>query len=195
MKKINGFTIVELLIVLAIAGILFTVALPGMRGYVSNTASNSLSQKMLIEIMFARNHAISKTVIVKMIPTGVNNIGVSAFAPNSTGVNWAEGWTVFEDTNDNDTIDPGENILRQHPSFGPDAHVSSGPADELLDSIRPIGFNAQGLSYGRGANTGRGILTIATFGCAGLNAKTIRINQIGQIIGNDIQCPLAFTQL
>lgn len=195
MKKFNGFTLVELLIVLAIAGILFTVALPGMRGYVSNTASNSLSSKILIEIMYARNHAISNTVIVKMIPTGANNIGVSAFAPNSTGVNWAGGWTTFVDTNDNDTIDPGENILRQHSSFGPDAHVSSGPADELLDSTRPIGFNAQGLAYGRGANTGRGILTIATFGCAGLNAKTIRINQIGQIIGSEIQCPLAFTQL
>lgn len=195
MKKLNGFTLIELLIVLAIIGTLFTVALPGMRGYVSNTASNSLSNKILVEIMFARNHAISNTVIVKMIPTGVNNTGISTFTPNSSGVNWAEGWTVFVDTNDNDAVDPGETILRQHLGFGPDAHISSGPADELLDSTRPIGFNAQGLAYGRGANTGRGVLTIATFGCAGLNARTIRINQIGQIIGNDIQCPLAFTQL
>jgi type IV fimbrial biogenesis protein FimT len=183
------------MIVLAIVGILATVAAPSMGVYVSNSSSNSLSSTVLIDIMYARNHAISKEVIVKMIPIGTANSGISSFTPNSTGVNWGQGWSIFEDDNDDDIIDADENIIRTHTSFGVRAHISSGPDAELLDVNNPIGFNKSGFAHGQGVNTGRGTLTIATFGCAGLNARTIRINQIGQVVGNDVQCPNDFTNL
>jgi prepilin-type N-terminal cleavage/methylation domain-containing protein len=195
MKNYNGFTLVELMIVVAIVGILATVAAPGMRAYISNSSANKLSNTLLIDIMLARNHAITKGEIVKMIPTGAADTGVSTFTPNSTGVNWAQGWTIFEDKNDNNDIDPGELVFRKQGSFGPDAHISSGPTSELLDANKPIGFNDSGIAYGTGTNTGTGILSVATFGCVGDNANVLQINQIGQVIKSDIQCPLAFSEL
>lgn len=200
MKKYNGFTLIELMIVMAVVSILIVVGAPSMRAYFANSFSNSLSNTLLIDIMYARNHAISNSVIVKMSPLGSNpnaadneDTGLSLFIPNTTGVNWGWGWVIYVDNNDNDNLDLNEQIIRKQASFGPDALISSGPAGELLDIDSPIGFNASGFAYGQGINTGRGTLTIGSLGCAGMNAKTIQINQIGQVIGTDIQCPLSFT--
>jgi type IV fimbrial biogenesis protein FimT len=196
MKKYDGFTLVELMIVMAIAAILMAVAAPGMRAYISNSSANSLSSTLLIDIMYARNHAISNEVVVKMIPFGNDpsanddaDSAASLFEPNADGVNWGLGWVIFVDTDNDDIQDAGELVLRNHASFGPGAHISSGPAGEVLDRVNPIGFNPNGTAINVGT------LTIATFGCAGDNARTIQINQIGQVIGTNTDCPQAFTDL
>lgn len=207
MKKSNGFTLIELMIVISIVGILMTVLVPGMRTYISNSAANSLGSTLLIDIMYTRNHAISNTAIVKMIPLGTvpglnNRTGASTYTPNTTtgtpnntitGVNWALGWLIFIDTNDNDTRDNNELIIRQQNTFGGDAHISSGPGthitgtEAVLDSVNPIGFDSLGFP------SSIGVLSIANNGCAGTNGQYIQINQIGQVISRSVQCPVAFT--
>ena len=201
MKKYNGFTLVELIIVLAIAGILIMVATPNIRAYVSNSTSKSLSNTLYIDITYARNHAITKEVAVIMQPLGTDSdtaddadSGASLFSPNSTGVNWGLGWRIIEV--DGDAITSNDIIIRSQGSFGPRAHISSGPGDHIstgtegvLDRDNPIGFNADGTSMRSG------VLSVASFGCTSNNARVIQINQIGQVIGNNIDCPIAFTEL
>lgn len=201
MKKYKAFTLIELMIVISIVGVFMSIAVPGMRTYISNSAANSLGNTLYIDIMYARNHAVSNTVIVKMLPLGSvpglnNRVGASTYTPGSAGVNWGLGWIIFVDTNNDNLRNNNEFIIRQQNSFGPDAHISSGPGAHItsgtiavLDANAPIGFDSLGFPVNVG------VLSIASNGCAGPNGQYIQINQIGQVISRGGDCPAAFTAL
>lgn len=191
----DGFTLIELMIVISIVGLLIAVATPGMRAYLSNSSANSMGNTLLIDIMYTRNHAITNELAVFMLPLD-NTTGASTYTPASKGVNWGLGWIIGVDADSNGSFDAGEPIIRRQASFGPDAHISSGPGAHItsgvvsvLDRTNPIGFDNRGFPL----NTG--VLSIATNGCAGPNGQYIQINQIGQVISRSGQCPAAFTNL
>lgn len=191
----RAFTLVELVIVIAIVGILISVAAPSLRAYLSNSSANSLANSLLIDIMYTRNHAISNGVNVIMAP--INNVtGASTYTPGSGGINWALGWTIFVDLDQDSRYDTGEPIIRTQASWGGDAHISSGPGlhilsgvDDVLDFTNPVGFDDEGFPVNVG------VLSIAYNGCAGPNGQYIQINQIGQVISRSTNCPAAFTNL
>lgn len=185
-NKQQGFTLVELIIVVAIVGILASAAAPAMRTYISNSRSNSVSNKLLVDIMYTRNLAITNERNAQMIPLDPTaGTGVLADGAASAGVNWALGWRIVDTLG---TPTPLDDItMRTQGSFGPDPQIRSIDAGNVLDLNNPIEFDDEGFSE-RG-----GTLQVAVLGCAGDNARQLQINQIGQIIGIDIQCPAGYS--
>tara|TARA_B100001063_G_C16746646_1_gene547917 strand:+ start:235 stop:777 length:543 start_codon:yes stop_codon:yes gene_type:complete len=178
MKKLKAFTLIELMIVVALVGILAVIAAPSMRAMISNSKNNSVSNSLLIDIMYTRNIAITNRSNAQMIPLDATT-GTGTLA-NGNGVNWAAGWIII------DTANPAD-ILRSQSNFGPDPQIRSVEVGFNLDSTRPISFNSEGFSLNRGT------LEVAVLGCAGDSARRLQINQVGQIIGTDILCPAGFS--
>lgn len=182
MKKNYGFTLIELMVVTAIIGLIAVVGTPQMRTYFSNSASNSAQQRLFINLMQARNHAIDRQVAITLAPNDKTK-GNGTLASGG-GVNWALGWNVFIDGNNNNSYDltsADDILIAQQSSFGTDIQIRSLAG--TLDSSKPIIFEPTG------AARNAGTLAIASNGCFGLNAHTIQINTIGQSITTKIDCP------
>ncbi|MDT8427355.1 MAG: GspH/FimT family pseudopilin [Pseudomonadales bacterium] len=130
-KRQTGLTAIEMLIVLAIAGILLAVGLPGFQATVARMTTNSQAKILLSSLNLARSEAIKRHSVVAVC--GSNN-GVDCAAGA-----WNAGWLVFADNNaDADgaagSVDPGDVVLRVYTELGSGSSLSYPSAVLRYDS-------------------------------------------------------------
>jgi type IV fimbrial biogenesis protein FimT len=140
--RCGGFTLLELMVVLAIAAILTAVALPSFSRLIqANTVSNNVSI-LLADLRYARSEAISRGGSVVMCrsdaPEAVNP-ACSAASSGADGHGWADGWILFQDWNGNGIQDDGEPLLRVQSAI-----ASIGSILEAGDSATALRFTATG---------------------------------------------------
>jgi type IV fimbrial biogenesis protein FimT len=132
MKKLSGFTLLELMVAVAIVGVLATIAAPQFSQWIENNRLNNGSLSIRSALMLARSTAVEK-----------NSDVVVTF--NEAG----GGFTVFVDDGDL-TKEAGEEVIREGTMpIGItmyDTVVSGGSADGFTDgkaSYNPMGFPGQ----------------------------------------------------
>jgi type IV fimbrial biogenesis protein FimT len=124
----NGFTIIELMITVLIAAILFALALPNFTQFLRRMQVSQDKNDLIADINFAKAEAIKRGYAV-----GIYTAGGST--------DWSNGWTVWADSNGDQTLTAADTQLRQHDAL-PNGYklLSSQPAGSTL----PLMFNAQG---------------------------------------------------
>lgn len=75
----RGFTVIELMIIVAIAGVLSVVAIPYMQDLISNQRVRAAVTEMQLSLLLARSEAIKRNEDVSIVPAGGD---------------WEDGWTV-----------------------------------------------------------------------------------------------------
>jgi type IV fimbrial biogenesis protein FimT len=104
-----GFTLIELMIALALAGVIVGLALPSARAFVRNDRLASASNDLLRSFQHARSEAIASQSDVVVCAS--ENWAM----PNPTCTYGAfNGWIVFRDANSNAQVDSAEVILERH---------------------------------------------------------------------------------
>jgi type IV fimbrial biogenesis protein FimT len=136
MKRQRGFTVTELMVVVAIVAILLSIGLPSFR-YITNAYRMSAEINGLLgDLQYARAEAIREGRAVTAC-VSTNGTGCTG------GVSWAGGWIVFSDPNSNQTVDAGEVVLRRQAAF---TGAAPDTFRDLAGGLTAITYNREGFA-------------------------------------------------
>ena len=93
-----GFTLIELMVTIAIAAVLMMIAVPSLSTYRRNAQLTSVTNTLVASINTARGEALKRGLSSMVVPT--NN-----------GANWTTGWVVFVDTDSSRNYDVTKDTL------------------------------------------------------------------------------------
>jgi type IV fimbrial biogenesis protein FimT len=112
-----GFTVTELVMVMTIVGILAAIGVPSFK-YV--TVSNRISSEingLLGDMQFARSQAIKQGLTVTVCSSSNSTTSTPTCNTGGAGNVWNTGWIVFLDSNGDQQVDNGEQVIRIQPAF------------------------------------------------------------------------------
>lgn len=162
----GGFTLIEMLVSMAVLALILAIAVPGMAGFVRTSKVRSAQSELIGSLMLARSEAVKRGVPA----------GVAATAP-VTGNPFGPGWTVWVDSNGNGAVDTGEEIVRRYPD------VSAGIV--LTSNANAITFAPTGFL----ANTALVNLKVCGQGSTG-NGYAVAVQPAGFVdLGEQAACP------
>ncbi len=130
--KSSGFSLVELMIVVSIAGILLSVGLPSFQGAMLQNRLVTQVNSLVGALNVARSEAIKRNQFVVV---------------QKSGTAWKEGWEVFVDLNANGTKDAGDSVIQQYEGITVN-HINPSASYTNYIAYRPDGrSNANGHFY------------------------------------------------
>ena len=122
--RLQGFSIIELMVVIAIVGVVMAIAIPSFSIMLRKNRLSSAAAAMQVSLSLARSEAIKH--------------GIDAYvtvAANGTAGAWADGWTVFLDKTGtaNNSISPATSTVCS-------ATVTTCPIEAVAALSGPVSF-------------------------------------------------------
>jgi type IV fimbrial biogenesis protein FimT len=124
----KGFSLIELMAVLAISAILLAIGVPSFRTMIQKQRITTATNDFFAAIHLARSEAVQRGRRVDLVPT-------------DPGGDWAKGWIVFVDNNNNQRADLGEQVIF---TSGAAAHGIVIQAKLTDSSVQYVAYNGTG---------------------------------------------------
>jgi type IV fimbrial biogenesis protein FimT len=180
-----GFTLLELMIALAILGIVIGIAVPAFTGIIRQNRLASQTNELLGASALARSEAVKRGSVVTLCPVDPDNANAC-----STDDQWSNGWIVFSDVKGAvGTVDIGgagvDDLIIQR---------SSAPSAQKVD-VRNAGVTYFSYRGDGGANfpiagANSTLFTVVPEGCTDpLGARRVTVIGAGRASATRIACP------
>ncbi|WP_421621619.1 GspH/FimT family pseudopilin [Alkalilimnicola ehrlichii] len=161
MKRLYGFTLVELMVTIAVAAVLLTLAVPGFRGIVHDNRATSLANELTTAINLARSEAIRRGRVVSVCTD-----------------DWEAGWRV-EVGEDCDAT--GDDVIRRWDAPATNSVIDAG------DGETAVRFEALGGL--EGSDVIEITFQIHVENCTGDRARRLRVSPGGHVGVERVECP------
>ncbi len=135
----TGFTLLELMLVVVLAGILLGIGIPAMGDYIRNARITGAANDVMVGMHFARSEAIKRRVPVTLCTSASLQSSANPVCAASV---FLTGWIVFVDTNQDGQRNAGEQVLLQHEPIPTTiiARSATNPAGPFLVTYLDNGF-------------------------------------------------------
>lgn len=164
----RGFTLIELMVTIAVLAIVVTMAAPSFTTMINNNRSAALGEELATALNFARSEAVRRGSRVSICASGD---GASCSGANT----WTQGWIVFAD---NATSD-----IANSPTVGTVLRSWEAPnAGAAITVGQPAATNF--IRYTRLGTLGRAsqvTVNSSVSGCSGNAARNITVGPAGLI--------------
>jgi len=138
MKKLSGFTLIELMVVVAIAGMAMAFAIPAMGTFIKNERLVTQINTLVGHLAYARNEAVTLRQQVILCASGNMT--------SCSGTDWAAGWILFIDADNSSTFNTGEQILRAKATLeGSGTTLNSSTGSMIIYDNRGFSPNSNGV--------------------------------------------------
>jgi type IV fimbrial biogenesis protein FimT len=134
-RMLRGVTLVELVITLAVIGVLATVAVPSFRQFLESGRLTTATNDLLGDFNLARAEAIKRQQGQVVMCVSTTGTGCTASSP------WSSGWMVFWDNNTNGSYAVAENdiLLKIHSALPSGIATGAVPANTGLIAFNRLG--------------------------------------------------------
>lgn len=176
MKKQTGFTLIELMVVVALAAILAAVAVPSYRAMIQNNRATTQANELVTSLNLGRSEAVRAGT-----PAVVCARPATPTTPEtcSAGTDWSNGWLVFSDVNANGAYDEDGD--------GDGTPCELGEDCMLRVQDRPNGNPAitqttgTGVAFQADGTATAAVVTVRFPDCTGNQFQTIDIQPAGRV--------------
>ncbi|MDF0604810.1 GspH/FimT family pseudopilin [Neisseriaceae bacterium TC5R-5] len=151
MKTSAGFTLVELIVTMAVAVIVLMIAVPSYRTVTESYQISSEINGLMGDVSYARSEAIRQGLNVLVCSS---SDGRTCSAASS----WGNGWVVMVPTNGSCTVTAGQTAQNAQP-----LRVQAALTSSNTISFSPTGSNtSQGVCFSRLGTSSTGKFTLMT---------------------------------